>query len=141
MEFDTKEELYMDDYQYLAGETREKPVILQIDKKNVESLRGQLDEQKLQALYTMKKRYFIEEELPFRLGKLDFTEEEIQMVKAIATDLEEEAFTQRYGMSPELYREWLEALEKYKDNPREFPFTYVHPPMLVLEEEEFFQIY
>jgi len=133
--------LHMKNGEYQIDYTREKPVLLQLDENSFMSLKGKLDEQKIQALYEMKKRYFIEEELVFRLGKLNFTEEEMQIVRGTAVDLEEAAFTQRYGMTPELYREWLESLEKYKDNPREFPFTYVHPPMLVLEEEGFFQVY
>lgn len=131
----------MDEFEFILDDTREKPVMLQLDDESFASLQGKLGEEKLQALQAMKKRYFIEEELSFRLGKLHFSGEEIQIVRAAASDLEEEAFTRRYGMTPELYRQWLESLEKYKDNPREFPFTYVHPPMLVLEEEGFFEIY
>ena len=71
------------------------------------------------------------------------TENVIEIRKKVEggfTELSEEEkkfFMDRYGMTPEKFMEWKQSLEKYRDNPKENPMYYIHPPLKVLEEEGF----
>ena len=115
----------------------QKVQLCQITDKTLEDLKGKIPDEKLEIIKSKKKRYFLKEELTSRFVKLNFIKEEIDIIFSFTEELDRESFSKRYGMTPEKYREWLESLETYKDNPGENPFYYVHPPLQVLEEEEY----
>lgn len=115
--------------------------LVQFDEGTIKNVMEHLGAEKGEALSSMQKRYFIDEELAYRLRKLQFTQEEIEAVFLYTKALEEEEFSRRYGMTPELYKKWLYSLEYYKDNPEENPYYYIHPPLQVLEDEKFSEFY
>jgi len=110
--------------------------LCQITEKTFDDLNGKIPDDKLETVKSMKKRYFLKEELAQMLEKLNFSKEDIEIISSTAQDLDKETFMKRYCMTPEKYREWKESLVTYKDNPSENPFYYVHPPFQVLDEEE-----
>ena len=91
----------------------------QITEKTFENLKDKIPEDKIEAVKSMKKRYFLKEELSQMLEKLNFSKEEIDIISSSAQDLDKDTFMKRYGMTPGKYREWKEPLVAYKDNPSE----------------------